>query len=78
MHYDNQCDTDVQNMKSIIALYGFSQVVNDSTHVKNHILDWVLVESGNVLSDLVVLNKCISDHFVIKFYLTSPKSISDI
>ena len=80
LHYENQRDNNVKTMKSIIESHAYIQHINTSTHNKKHTLEWVLTDINTPIYDLLVEDKCISDHFVITFNINStrPKFSRDI
>ncbi|GFR99463.1 ATP-dependent DNA helicase [Elysia marginata] len=67
--YDNQTETYVCQMRDILRAHLLSQVVNTPTQKKNHILDWVVTPDIDLINNLQVMDKCISDHKVIVFEL---------
>ncbi|GFS14941.1 hypothetical protein ElyMa_004919700 [Elysia marginata] len=56
-------------MRDILRTHLLSQVVNTPTQKKNHILDWVVTPDIDLINNLQVMDKCISDHKVIVFEL---------
>ncbi|GFR70712.1 reverse transcriptase-like protein [Elysia marginata] len=56
-------------MRDILRTHLLSQVVNTPTQKKNHILDWVVTPGIDLINNLQVMDKCISDHKVIVFEL---------
>ncbi|GFS03163.1 reverse transcriptase-like protein [Elysia marginata] len=69
LHYDNQTETYVCQIRDILRTHLLSQVVNTPTQKKNHILDWVVTPDIDLINNLQVMDKCISDHKVIVFEL---------
>ena len=74
-HYDIPTDADVIKAKSMFSASGLTQIVNKPTHIKNHILDWIVtdISSRDLIRNLSVEDKCLSDHFVITFEMDRPK-----
>ncbi|GFS21700.1 ATP-dependent DNA helicase [Elysia marginata] len=73
LHYDNQTETYVCQMRDILRAHLLSQVVNTPTQKKNHILDCVVTPDIDLINNLQVMDKCISDHKVIVFELPYSK-----
>ena len=77
LHFEDNSETYSVSMKTLLANRNFVQVIDKPTHRKKHILDWVIIRDGdNTLHDIEVVDKCISDHFVITFCVNTlkPKS----
>ena len=75
LHWDVPSDPDVTAVMDILNTHGLYQVIDQPTHIKNHILDWLITDSlGNV--HLVHLqDKCLSDHKAFIFEMPCPKPI---
>jgi len=57
-------------MMDILNVFNLSQSVNQSTHKKGHILDWVIFrESDNVLLNSTISQDLSSDHFTVVSHL---------
>ena len=80
VHFDSINDTTSKKIKSILSSHDLTQLVNSPTHNKGHILDWVVTNSSNV-TDISITDKCLSDHFIVKFTvhgLSHPVSIKKV
>ena len=73
IHFDDPSDSDTKKMKQILNTYGLYQLVNQPTHKKGHTLDWVLTDSVKMMRNMQVIDKCLSDHYVISFDLNIRK-----
>ncbi|GFR64237.1 ATP-dependent DNA helicase [Elysia marginata] len=74
LHYDNQTETYVCQIRDILRTHLLSQVVNTPTQKKTqHILDCVVTPDIDLINNLQVMDKCISDHKVIVFELPYSK-----
>ena len=63
-----------QSFLDTFSNFGLEQLVNSSTHVKGNLLDLLLTNKPQILSDISVSNDylvCKSDHFPISFKLKS-------
>ena len=80
LHFDNDNDPYVGKLKKALHDRNLEQVVRVPTHVKGHILDWVITNANNILQDLKVDDRGLSDHFIITLYLrlSKPKHIRKI
>ena len=73
LHHDNINDHNTNLVKSIITSHSFIQHVRTATHTKQHTLDWVITDENEKIHNLEVVNKCISDHYVITFSINIHK-----
>ena len=73
LHFDNTRDKNVENFCSILGSYGLEQKVRSPTHEKGHILDWLLTNEETEIFDLEIIDKCVSDHFLIHFEMSTRK-----
>ena len=74
LHFDNDTETYAQEMKMLLSNRSFTQIIDKPTQRKNHILDWVVAkENDNTIHNVDVVDKCISDHYVITFHMNVSK-----
>ena len=45
LHWDVPSDPDVTAVRDILNTHGLHQVIDQPTHIKNHILDWLITDS---------------------------------
>ena len=75
LHFENVSDSIVKSFSSLLDEHSLDQLVHQPTHRKNHMLDLVLVRSQyEILSDVSVVDKCLSDHFVLSFRIDFQRS----
>ncbi|KAL8612472.1 hypothetical protein ACOMHN_058600 [Nucella lapillus] len=67
--YDSVSDHYACTLKSKLSDRNLSQLVNVPTQKKGHILDWIITNQPEDIIDLTVVDKQISDHFLISFSL---------
>lgn len=73
-HIDDSSDTDARNFLDILKTFGLSQNVSEVTHQKGHILDLIITRpDDDLISNVSVQDKGISDHFWVECTLNSPK-----
>nr|KAG5699342.1 hypothetical protein BaRGS_004279 [Batillaria attramentaria] len=67
LHYDNDLDSQVTRMKTLLSDHGLCQLVDQATHRQGHILDWVVMRADSSrLSLQSVLDAAgLSDHHVL-------------
>ncbi|GFR68477.1 reverse transcriptase-like protein [Elysia marginata] len=71
--FDKSDNVDVIKIQEVLTTYRLKQIVTVPTHNKNHILDWVITKNKEIIKDIQVTDKCVSDHFVIAFQLDIQK-----
>ncbi|KAL8597119.1 hypothetical protein ACOMHN_008192 [Nucella lapillus] len=67
--YDSVSDHYACTLKSKLSDRNLSQLVNVPTQKKGHILDWIITNQQEDIIDLTVVDKQISDPFLISFSL---------
>ena len=68
LHYDSEVEFYAQKMKTCLRNRNLTQLINEPTHIKNHILDWVIVrDDDDLVQNIEVSDKCLSDHYVVSF-----------
>ena len=78
LHFDSDVEPYVLQMKTCLHNRNLKQLVNKPTQKHNHILDWVIVrEDDELIQNIDVVDKCLSDHYVITFNINmaKPKAI---
>ncbi|GFR67228.1 hypothetical protein ElyMa_001992600 [Elysia marginata] len=68
-------NVDVKRIQEVLTIYRLKQIVTVPTHNKNPILDWVITEDEEIIKDLQVTDKCVSDHFLVAFQLDIQKPL---
>ena len=72
-YFDNQHDSEVCKLKSLLNDYCLQQLVNQPTHRCGHTLDWVIIRDDSVIIDNVgVIDTALSDHRTV-FSSLSPR-----
>ena len=62
LYWDVPSDPDVT-----LNTHGLHQVIDQPTHIKNHILDWLITDSLDNVHLVHVQDKCLSDHKAFTF-----------
>lgn len=75
IHVDNVKDGCAKELLNILDIFGLSRHVTDPTHNKGHTLD-LIISKGLNISDAVVTDVALSDHYCVPFKMTIPASIS--
>ena len=75
LHWDVPSDPDVTAVRDILNTHGLHQVIDQPTHIKNHILDWLITDSLDNVHLVHVQDKCLSDHKAFTFEMPCPKPI---
>ena len=79
LHFDEPNDRYVKKMIDILSARNLIQIVNKPTHRNGHIIDWIIVDAQNTkLFNVNVLDKALSDHFVVTFDLNLKKPDSKV
>ena len=73
VHYDVKSDLNTQRMCDILNIRNLFQLCDKPTHVKGHILDWLITSDSSFFSNLKIADMAISDHFTVSFNLNIPK-----
>lgn len=71
IHVDNLNDGRAKELLNILDNFGLSMDVMDSMHNMGHILD-VIISKGPNVSEVVVTNIALSDHYCVLFKTTTP------
>ena len=65
-HFDTPNKTYEAKIIDLLNDFGFSQSVNEPTHSKGHILDWVMFrDTDNIVKSTEVSNQLVSDHHCV-------------
>ena len=70
-HFDSDSDISVADLKKLLHNLSLQQLVNVPTHRRGRTLDWLITNRVVDVEVLCVVDKLISDHFVISFALLS-------
>ena len=70
-HFDS--DVSVADLKILLHNLSLQQLVNVPTHCRGHTLDWLITNRVVDVEELCVVDKLISDHFVVYFALCFRK-----
>lgn len=77
IHIDNPKVCNAEELRYILENFGLSKVLTDSTHNKRHILD-VIISTGLLISEVVVTDVALSDHYCVFFKMTISADTSTI
>ena len=72
-HFDSDSDVSVVDLKILLHNLSLQQLVNVPMHHRGHTLDWLLTNRVVDIEELCVVDKLISDHFVVYFVLCFRK-----
>ncbi|GFR61144.1 ATP-dependent DNA helicase [Elysia marginata] len=73
LQFDKSDNVDVISIQEVLTTYRLKQILSVPTHNKSHILDWVITEDEEIIKDLQVTGKCVSNNFVVSFQLDIQK-----
>ena len=74
LHFDNPTATYVQYTTSLLNAHQLKQLITKPTQKKGHILDWLITrEDTNIVYDIQITDKVVSDHYLLCFSLNIPK-----
>ena len=74
IHFDSPSNSITLETLEILSTFNVVQAVKESTHIHEHILDWVLYrEDEPILRSCTVGHNVISDHFPLLCYLNITK-----
>ena len=60
-------------MCELLSIRNLFQLCDRPTHVKGHILDWLITYDCSFISNLKISDMAISDHFIVSCNLNIPK-----
>ena len=75
LHWDAPSDPDVTAVRDILNTHGLHQVIDQPTHIKNHILDWLITDSLDNVHLVHVQDKCLSNRKAFTLEMPYPKPI---
>ena len=75
LHFDVPSETYMKQMINILYVRQLHQFVDKPTHRMGHILDWIITNDLDLLSDLDIVDKALSDHYVITCSMNFPKPV---
>ena len=76
LHFDVQTNPDVQKLCSLLSDQSFTQIVDEPTHKRGHILDWlVTAEDSTLIHDVSVSENLLSDHKSLFFSLSLSRPL---
>ena len=82
LHFDSNSDPNVKSLKSLFPTLHLVQHISVPTHRRGHTLDWLIASEDISIQDIEVVDKLLSDHFIMSFvtlsHETQDKSIYTI
>ena len=72
-HYDSNSDSYSLLVKDLLQTFNLKQMITETTHIRGHILDWVITNSEDCVENITVEDKAVSDHFLISVNLKFEK-----
>ena len=67
LHFDSNSDPNVKSLKSLFPTLHLVQQISIPTHHRGHTLDWLIASEDISIQDIEVVDKLLSDHFVMSF-----------
>ena len=67
LHFDSNSDPNVKSLKSLFPTLHLVQHISVPTHRRGHTLDWLIASEDISIQDIEVVDKLLSDHFVMSF-----------
>ena len=76
LHFDVQANPDVQKLCSLLSDQSFTHIVDEPTHKRGHILDWLVTSKDSTLiHDVSVSENLLSDHKSLFFSLSLSRPL---
>jgi exonuclease III len=73
VHWDNINDNESKKLHKLLDSYNLKQHIDESTHTKGHIIDWVISRTEDELVKKCTVDSLISDHHAIHIDLSCTK-----
>ena len=73
LHFDSDKETYSVILKNALKDRNLDQLVNVPTHVKGHTLDWLVTNASELIENLSVDDRGLSDHFLVSLHLRLTK-----
>ena len=73
LHFDSNSEHNMKSLKSLFPTLHLAQRISVPTQHRGHTLDWLIASEDISLWDLEVIDKLLSDHFVLSFRLNTFK-----
>ena len=67
INFDSNSDPNMKSLKSLFPTLHLVQHISVPTHRRGHILDWLIASEDISIQDIEVVDKLLSDHFVMSF-----------
>ena len=67
LDFDSNSDPNMKSLKSLFPTLHLIQHVSVPTHHRGHRLDWLIASEDISIQDIEVVDKLLSDHFVMSF-----------
>ena len=67
LHFDSNSDPNVKSLKSLLPTLHLVQHISVPTHRTGHTLNWLIASEDISIQDIEVVDKLLSDHFVMSF-----------
>ena len=67
LHFDSNSDPNVKSLKSLFPTLHLVQHISVPTHRRGHTLDWLIASEDISIQDIEVVDKLLSDHFLMSF-----------
>ena len=73
LHFDSDKETYSVLLKNALKDRNLDQLVNVPTHVKGHTLDWLVTNASELIENLSIDDRGLSDHFLLSLHLRLEK-----
>ena len=75
MHWDKPADPYVQQLVAVLDTFDLKQHVEQATHIKGHILDYIITRSTDQLHCTApIIGDLVSDHHIVMCQISLPVS----
>ena len=74
VHYNSDNNTVTVKIVKLLDTLGLKQFINEPTHRSGSIIDWVISKDPDLIQNVQVSDKQMSDHFLVTFHLSFSRS----
>ena len=73
LHFESNSETYATQVKRALKERNLDQLISVPTHVRGHTIDWLVTNAPDLIANLTVEDKALSDHFLVSFVLKLSK-----